>query len=65
MDASGDWPTIPLPLLEKLQDLFPAECIQPNEDPCEAHRRAGRNEVVNLLTVKYIQQSNAKADVPS
>lgn len=43
-------PAFSVDLVEELARLFPARCIRPGETPEEAHRYAGKVELVEFLT---------------
>ena len=40
-------------LLDDLEDLFPPRCIEPQERPDDAHRYAGKVELVADLRRRY------------
>ena len=44
-----DWPVINQELLTQLQARFPERCIGEKESPEEAHRYAGKVEMIRFL----------------
>ena len=53
-----DWPRVTKALIKKLQDTFPEKCIGEKDSLVEAHRYAGKIEMIRFLEiVKEAQQS--------
>lgn len=55
-------PTDSYALIKHLEAQFPARCIQPDETLEEAHRYAGKRELVEELVAKMAEELGAGSD---
>tara|TARA_R100000152_G_scaffold19539_1_gene11928 strand:- start:362 stop:562 length:201 start_codon:yes stop_codon:yes gene_type:complete len=52
-----DWPKVSKALIKKLKETFPERCIGENELPQQAHRYAGKTEMIRFLEIVEQAQS--------
>jgi hypothetical protein len=57
-DDFGDWPLVGEALLEALHAAFPEKCIGENDTPEQAHRYAGKVELIRFLQMVHDMQVN-------
>ena len=57
-DGFDDWPGVNEALVKKLVEKFPERCIRASESVEEAHRYAGKVELIHFLQMIYKIQNN-------